>query len=130
MGIQLDHTIVSARDRRASAELLARILGVPWAESGVGPFCPVFVNEGLTLDVDQVEGAFPLQHFCFRVSDAEFDGILGRLSELGIDYRSTPHGSVDNKVNHHLGGRLVYWSKPDGHVWEMLTVSYARQARA
>jgi hypothetical protein len=21
----------------------------------------------------------------------------------------------------------VYWSQPDGHVWEALTVSYARQ---
>jgi hypothetical protein len=28
------------------------------------------------------------------------------------------------------GGRLLYWSQPDGHVWEMLTVSYARQQRA
>jgi catechol 2,3-dioxygenase-like lactoylglutathione lyase family enzyme len=130
LGIQLDHTIVSARDRRASAELLARILGVPWAESGVGPFCPVFVNDGLTFDVDQVEGHFPVQHFCFRVSNAEFDAILGRLNGLGIEYRSTPHGPVDNKINNHLGGRLVYWSKPDGHVWEMLTVSYARQAQS
>jgi hypothetical protein len=24
------------------------------------------------------------------------------------------------------GGRIVYWSLPDGHVWEALTVSYAR----
>ena len=127
MGIQLDHTIVSARDRRASAELLAKILGVPWSETTVGPFCAVFVNDGLTLDIDQSEGSIPIQHFCFRVSDAEFDALLQRLQALGIEYRSTPHGPVDGKVNHHLGGRLVYWSKPDGHVWEALTVSYARQ---
>ena len=30
-------------------------------------------------------------------------------------------------VNPAFGGRLVYWSEPDGHVWEALTVSYARQ---
>jgi hypothetical protein len=23
----------------------------------------------------------------------------------------------------------VYWNVPDGHVWEALTVSYARQSR-
>jgi hypothetical protein len=26
--------------------------------------------------------------------------------------------------------RLVYWSEPDGHVWEALTVSYARRTPA
>lgn len=127
MSVHLDHTLVSARDRRASAELLAKILDVPWSEAGVGPFCPVFVNEGFTLDVDQAEGSFPVQHFCFRVNEAEFDGLLERLSRLGIQYRSTPHGPVDMKVNHHLVGRLAYWSEPDGHVWEALTVSYARR---
>lgn len=125
--MQIDHTIVSGKDRRASAELLARILDVPWSETGIGPFCPVFVNDGFTLDYDQAEGDFPVQHFCFRVSDAEFDGLLARLEALGIDYRSTPHGPVDRQVNTHHGGRIVYWSKPDGHVWEALTVSYARQ---
>ena len=76
MSVQLDHTIVPARDRRAAAELLAFLLGVPWAESGVGPFCPVFVNDGLTLDVDQADGPFPVQHYCFRVSEDELDGIV------------------------------------------------------
>lgn len=59
MSVQLDHTMVSARDRRASAELLAFILDVPWSETGIGPFCPVYVNDGLTLDFDQVDGSFP-----------------------------------------------------------------------
>jgi len=127
MSIALDHLMVSARDRKASAALLAQVLGVPWAETGVGPFCPVYVNDGLTLDVDQVEGAFPVQHICFRVSDAELDAIVGRLTTLGIAYRSTPHGAVDHQVNTQHGGRIVYWAEPDGHVWEALTQSYARQ---
>jgi catechol 2,3-dioxygenase-like lactoylglutathione lyase family enzyme len=127
MSVHLDHTLVSARDRRAAAELLAFILDVPWSETGVGPFCPVFVNDGLTLDVDQADGAFAIQHFCFRVSEAGFDGLLERLAARGIAYRSTPHGPVDIQVNTQHGGRIVYWSQPDGHVWEALTVSYARQ---
>ncbi|MBT9599042.1 MAG: VOC family protein [Vitreoscilla sp.] len=126
MGIELDHLIVPARDRRAAAERLAAILGVPWGDSGVGPFSAVYVNAGLTLDIDQAEGPFPVQHCAFRVSDDAFDGILCRLQELGVPYRSLPHGPVDGQVNTAHGGRIVYWGEPDGHVWEALTQSYAR----
>ena len=128
MSVQLDHTIVFARDRGKAAALIAAILDVPWAEeSGVGPFSAVYVNDGLTLDVDELADAVPVQHFCFRVDDAAFDGIVARLAARGIAIRSTPHGPVDGRVNTAHGGRIVYWSEPDGHVWEALTVSYARR---
>jgi len=127
MSVQLDHTIVFARDRTAAAALIAAILDVPWAESRIGPFTAVYVNDGLTFDVDQLEGDVPVQHFCFRVDDAAFDGIVARLAARDIAVRSTPHGPVDGKVNTAHGGRIVYWSEPDGHVWEALTVSYARR---
>jgi catechol 2,3-dioxygenase-like lactoylglutathione lyase family enzyme len=125
--IRLDHVIVPARNHRASAELLATLLGVPWSKSGVGSFCPVYVNDGLTLDFDQVDGPMPALHFCFRVSETEFDRIFERIKARGIQYRSGPHGPMDMRVGTHDGGRIVYWSEPDGHVWEALTVSYARQ---
>lgn len=127
MPISLDHLIVPSRDRKAAAQLLAELLDVPWSETGVGPFCPVYVNDGLTLDFDQWEKAIPTQHYCFRVSEVEFDAILGRIKERGIAYRSLPHGPVDGQVNTNHGGRIVYWDQPDGHVWEMLTVSYERR---
>ncbi len=31
------------------------------------------------------------------------------------------------QINTDHGGRIVYWKEPDGHVWEALTQSYARQ---
>jgi hypothetical protein len=127
MSIELDHTIVPSRDRRAAAELLARILGVPWAESGGGPFCLVYVNDDLTLDMDQADDAPPVQHYCFRMPEAEFDALVARLQAMGIEYRSTPHGPVDMLINTPHDGRIVYWSQPDGHVWEAFTVSYARR---
>src|SRR5260221_2232222 len=43
MAIELDHVIVSARNQRASSRRLAEILGVRWAESGAGPFSPVYL---------------------------------------------------------------------------------------
>ena len=127
MTIELDHVIVSARDQRVSARRLADILGVPWAETGPGPFSPVYVNDGLTLDFIDDAGPFPVQHFCFRVSDGEFDAILRRIEARGIGYRSTVRGPEDRQVNTLHGGRIVYWNEPDGHQWELLTVSYARQ---
>ena len=30
------------------------------------------------------------------------------------------------QINTHYGGRMIYWNVPDGHQWEILTVSYAR----
>jgi hypothetical protein len=127
MGVFLDHLSVPATDKRRSAELLAKVLNVGWSDEGVGPFCPVYVNEGLTLDFDQWEHTLPVQHYCFRVGEAEFDQLVERLRAMGIAYRSTPHGVNDGRVNTGLGGRIVYWSEPDGHIWEALTVSYARQ---
>lgn len=126
MTIELDHLIVSARDQRASAKLLGELLGVRWAEAGVGPFSPVYVNEGLTLDFIDDPGPLQVNHYCFRVSDEEFDRILGRIKAAGIRYRSSVRGAEDMQVGSLFGGRLVYWNEPDGHQWEMLTVSYAR----
>ncbi len=129
MNIQLDHLLVPSRDKIAAARQLAELLGVPWSTSGIGPFAPVYVNDGLTLDFDQWDGPVPPIHFAFRVSEDAFDAILARLQAAGIPYRSLVHGPVDSKVDTAHGGRIVYWNQPDGHQWEMLTVSYAREAR-
>lgn len=129
MTIHLDHTIVPSHNKLAAAKLLAELLGVAWAESGIGPFTPVYVNEGLTLDFIDTEEDFPIYHFCFRVSQQEFDAILGRIKAAGIPYRSTVHGPMDRQISTQFGGSGIYWNEPDGHQWEMLTVSYARPTR-
>ena len=126
MTIQLDHAIVSARDKVGAAKQLAELLGVPWSPTSIGPFAAVFVNDGLTLDFFETDEPFPVEHFCFRVGETEFDAILARLSAAGIAWRSTVRGPVDRQVDTQFGGRGVYWNEPEGHQWEMLTVSYAR----
>ncbi|HWO06218.1 MAG TPA: hypothetical protein VNQ54_15565, partial [Methylomirabilota bacterium] len=65
-------------------------------------------------------------HYCFRVSDAEFDAIFGRIQAAHIPYRSSPLGENDMQINRRLGGKNLYWQDGDGHLWEILTVSYAR----
>jgi catechol 2,3-dioxygenase-like lactoylglutathione lyase family enzyme len=130
VAVQLDHLIIPTKDKIASAKLLGSILGVPWAEqSNFGPFSPVFINNELTIDFDQWSDPVPKQHYCFRVDQGEFDSVLARIKAAGIAFRSLPLGEVDYKVNDAFGGNLVYWSEPDGHAWEILTVSYARQGQ-
>lgn len=127
MTIHLDHVIVSSHDRDASARRLAALLGVPSAPAAGTPFHAVYVNDGLTLDFIQTDDPFPVEHFCFRVDEDEFDRILGRIRAAGIAYRSAVRGPADHRINTDYGGRMIYWNEPDGHQWEMLTVSYARR---
>jgi hypothetical protein len=127
MTIELDHAIAPSRDKVAAAKLLGSLLGVPWEEAGIGPFSPVYVNSGFTLDFVETDAPFPIYHFCFRVSEDEFDAILGRIKAAGIPYRSSVHGPVDMQINTQFGGRMIYWNEPEGHQWEILTSSYARK---
>jgi len=30
------------------------------------------------------------------------------------------------RINTRLGGRNIYWNDANGHVWEILTISYVR----
>ena len=126
MAILLDHLIVPSHNPVASARSLAELLDVPWDAEG-GHFTPIYVNDALTLDFAERD-SFASHHYCFHVSDSEFDGIFDRVRTAGIVYRSTPLGSDDLQLNTRMGGRNFYWTDSDGHVWEVLTVSYARQA--
>lgn len=128
MTIQLDHIMIPSRNKLASARQLAELLGVPWSEVGTGPFIPVFINDGLTFDFDEWGDNAPRIHYCFRVDESDFDAILGRIRSAGIPYRSSVHGPTDSSVDNAHGGRIVYWNEPDGHQWELLTLSYSRRA--
>ncbi len=128
MTIYLDHTIVPSRNKVAAAQRLAQLLDVPWAPTGLGPFAPVHINDGLTLDFIDTDENFPVYHFCFRVSAQELETIVGRLKAAGIAYRSTVRGPVDMKVNTTETYSNVYWNEPDGHQWELITARLTTSA--
>ena len=123
MPIQLNHTIVKARDPRASAELLAELLG-RGAPVRYGPFLGVEIDNGVTLDFMQVDGEVDWQHYAFLVSESEFDEIFGRIREHGITYWADPGHRRPGEINHGDGGRGFYWNDPDGHNLEILTRPY------
>lgn len=123
--LELDHTIVPSKDPVAAAKLLAGLLDVPW-EANRGIFTAVYISQGLTFDFEHYN-QFEPSHYCFRVDDKKLDEILKRVQAAGFKHRSTPTGPDDSLINTQMGGRGFYWTDSDGHIWEALTVSYARQ---
>ncbi|GAA2358351.1 VOC family protein [Nonomuraea africana] len=123
MAVDLNHTIVPSRDKQASAEFLAGILGLK-AGPQWGPFVPVETANGVTLDyMDSTE--FRPIHYCFIVSEPEFDEIFGRIKERGLRYFADPGHRKEGEINHLYGGRGVYFDDPDGHNMEVITAPYA-----
>ena len=128
MTIRLDHTIVPAKDKRASAAFFAEVFGLE-VKPGPGYFAQVQVNESLTLDfADDPEdwggdvGRRTSQHYAFHVSDEEFDAIFGRIEARGIAYGSEPDSPADGTINTRRGGRGFYFEDPYGHLLEVMTV--------
>jgi catechol 2,3-dioxygenase-like lactoylglutathione lyase family enzyme len=119
MAIRLDHTIVPAKDKMASAEFFAEIFGLSVRP---GHFAQVRINESLTLDfADEPEPGRSL-HYAFHVGDEEFEAIFGRVKAKGIPYGSGPHDHANGRINTRRGGRGFYFEDPDGHLLEVMTV--------
>jgi catechol 2,3-dioxygenase-like lactoylglutathione lyase family enzyme len=123
MSVELNHTIVYAHDKKASAEFLAGILGLE-VDSPFGPFIGVTTGNGVTLDFADWEPEFQTQHYAFLISEDEFDQIFGRIKEAGAKYYADPGHTRPGEINHGYGGRGVYFEDPNGHNMEVLTRPY------
>jgi catechol 2,3-dioxygenase-like lactoylglutathione lyase family enzyme len=121
--VQLNHTIVSARDSGASAAFLAEILGLA-APSRFGPFVMVETDNGVSLDFADSGGDITPQHYAFLIGEEDFDPIFGRIQERGLSYWADPFQSRPGEINHGSGGRGVYFEDPNGHLLEILTRPY------
>ncbi len=124
MAVQLNHTIVSAVDAEASARWLAEMLGMSDPEPA-GHFWQVTTSNGVGLDFASVgdEPVVP-QHYAFLISEAEFDQVHGRLLAGDHDIWADPRQRYPGEINHHDGGRGVYFLSNDGHYLEVLTRPY------
>jgi catechol 2,3-dioxygenase-like lactoylglutathione lyase family enzyme len=121
--VQLNHTIVYARDRQESARFLADILGLEPPEP-YGPFLVVQTHNDVSLDFMDARGAVTPQHYAFLVSEEEFDQIFGRIADRGLTYWADPFHRQPNRINTNDGGRGLYWEDPDGHNLEIITRPY------
>jgi catechol 2,3-dioxygenase-like lactoylglutathione lyase family enzyme len=122
MTVQLDHTIVPVRDKRESANFLTDVLGLP-APVPASRFLAVEIADGVNLDFCDVDGDIRPEHYAFRVGEAEFDAILGRIRERGLPYWADPRRSRPGEigVRGRGRGRGFYFTDPSGHFLEVLT---------
>lgn len=123
MTIQLNHTIVHARDAKASATFLAEILGLGEPKR-FGPFWTVTLDNAVTLDYIQTDEPLIIEHYAFLVSESEFDTIFGRIQQRSLEYWADPMHSRPFEINRNDGGRGLYWNDPNGHYLEIITRPY------
>ena len=124
MGVQLNHTIVAARDGEAAARWFADVFGLP-APTTFAHFWQVSTANGVDLDFD-TWGAEPFTptHYAFLVTEDEFDAIHGRVVAAGTTFWADPMRSREGEINHHDGGRGVYFASADDHLLEIITRPY------
>lgn len=122
MEITLNHTIIPAYDNVKSAKWYERIFGFEFLKVWED-FAVVKANSTLTLDFRTKEH-FSKMHYAFKVTDEQFDEIFGRIKEDKVVYGSGPYKLEDSEINHHYGGRGVYFRDENGHILEILTKDY------
>lgn len=125
--VDLNHTIVSVRDKEASSTFFADVLGLS-APGSYGPFATVDTGNGVSLDFADWAETFETQHYAFLVTEDEFDEIFGRIVGRGLPYWADPHHDQPGAINHGDGGRGVYFEDPSGHSLEILTRPYGSGA--
>ena len=124
VAVELNHTIVGARDAEATARWLAEMLGLP-EPARMGHFWQVELSNGVGLDFASVGDAdIAPQHYAFLISEAEFDEVHGRLLLGDHDLWADPGQRYPGQINTNDGGRGVYFLSNDGHYLEVITRPY------
>lgn len=123
MTVELNHTIVAARDPEASAQFLSDVLGLP-DPAPYGPFMVIETGNRVSLDYLETDGEITSQHYAFLVTEEEFDQVFGRINEWELPYWADPGRRRSGEINRHDGGRGVYFPDPDGHMLEIITRPY------
>jgi len=123
VAVELNHTIVAARDPEASAAFVSEILGL------AAPRALRAVHDGG--DRERREPRLPREgrrdhEPALRLPGrrGRFDEIFGRIQAEGISYWADPYKTRPAEINRNDGGRGVYFEDPDGHLLEILTRPY------
>ena len=123
MPIHFNHTIVACRDQAAEAAWFAELFGLD-APRRFGHFDVVSIADQASIDFMDVEHEIAGQHYAFLVSEADFDSICGKIADRGMEHWADPTTNHPGEINHHDGGRGVYFMSPSGHYLEIITRPY------
>jgi catechol 2,3-dioxygenase-like lactoylglutathione lyase family enzyme len=123
MTVQLNHTIVAAKDKARSARFLTELLGLPEPRP-FGHFLVVELANGVSLDYVEAPHDIAGQHYAFLVSDDVFDALIAKIRERALPHWADPRGQHPGEINTDHGGRGVYFQDPSGHYLEAITRPY------
>lgn len=123
MSVELNHTIVWCSDKARSADFLTGVLGLPPARTFFH-FLVVDLDNAVSMDFYQKEGAVSPQHYAFLVGEAQFDAAFERIRARDMTFWADPARSRPGEINTHYGGRGLYFEDPDGHLLEIITRPY------
>ena len=85
-------------DQTMSARFLAEMLGRP-APTRFGHFDVVELDNGVSLDFADAEGPIRPQHYAFLISEADFDAVLSRIRERGLEHWADPMRHRPGEIN-------------------------------
>lgn len=118
IAVEVNHIVIPAEDKRATAGLLAYILGLE-VEGDSDQFVRIRTSDGLTLDFSEPEAWHGLVQCAFLVSPKEFDVVLARISGT-INFYAALDGTGRGEINHLHGVRCIYFDDPNGHLFELI----------
>ena len=129
MAARLNHTIVWCSDQQKSARFPDRgaRLAAATPFHGFPRRRPGQRRLG-RLPTGRKSEPIALQHLAFLVGEEEFDGALARVRERTKEIWADPAKQQPGRINHHFGGRGVYFDDPDGHLFEIITKPYGDPA--
>jgi catechol 2,3-dioxygenase-like lactoylglutathione lyase family enzyme len=118
LAVEINHIVIPARDHRASAELLAQVLGAEAPHQSANP-AKISADCGVTIEFAPADDSVTLQ-CAILVDKREFDAIIARMAEASIRFYSGLDRAGCGEVNHIHGGRGIYFDDLDGHVFEII----------
>jgi catechol 2,3-dioxygenase-like lactoylglutathione lyase family enzyme len=127
--IEFNHLMIFAKDKQKSADFLTSILGLPEPKPA-GFFLSVDFKNNVTFQYAETNVDFIMQHYAFLVTEIEFDEILSRIKERGLEYWADPRKQKPNEYNCNHGGRGLYFLDPSGHGMEIITQPYGSDEKS
>jgi catechol 2,3-dioxygenase-like lactoylglutathione lyase family enzyme len=118
IAVEVNHIVIPAKDKRATAELLAYVLGLQ-VEGCFDEFVRIRGSNGLTLDFSESNACWAFQ-CAFLVSDAEFDAAVSRINRGTINFYAEFDRTGFREINWRDGSRCIYFDDPEGHLFELI----------
>jgi catechol 2,3-dioxygenase-like lactoylglutathione lyase family enzyme len=118
IAVEVNHIVIPARNKRATAELLAGILGVD-VEGDSDRFVRIRATNGLTVDFSEARASEAFQ-CAFLLSREKFDAALSRIHRAAINFYAAFDRKGPGGINRIHGGRGIYFDDPDGNLFELI----------